>query len=98
MKKADDRIKSILKEHREEMRIGLELWLYLLEHEGWEVAWRMCPLRYTERRKEPGCEICSYFFPKRGTLCPCGSLAYSIDYIRNVGKYLLRLVKEEVEK
>jgi len=94
MKRADDRIKSILKEHREEIRIGLELWLYLYEFEEWELAWKVCPFRYMESNKQLGCEICSYFFPQRGTSCPCGSFAYSVDYVSNVGKYLLRLVKE----
>ena len=94
MKRADDRIKSILKEHREEIRIGLELWLYLYEFEGWELAWKVCPFRYMEDGKQLGCEICSYFFPKRERWCPCDSPTYSVDYVHNVAKYLLRLVKE----
>ena len=85
MRKANDRIINILKIHRAGIELGLRQWLEDKE---------TCPFRYIGIGGEEwiGCEICDYFFPRKGANCPCDS--YSVEYTVRVAKYLLNLLKK----
>jgi len=87
MKKVNGRIASILKTHGASIELNLRQWLKDKE---------MCPFQYigTEAEEWVGCEICDYFFPKKGANCPCDCDSYSIEYITKVAKYLLNLLRK----
>jgi len=102
MKKADEKVRKVLRRYGETIRIGLELWLYKLKREGTDEARGMCPFKFvgdTYSPDSPGypqCFLCKYFFPREDIKlgCPCSGY-YSIDYIERVGKYLLNLITKE---